>query len=523
MSTTMNTLSLLTAGLLGGKARVSAPEGSLFLSDAASDPAAPSADDAGNDGASAEVAAPGDMQFLSAVGRETEEVRRRQETIIRKANWLGSLEDDLAEVFAHTSQLLADLEQTKSELAKREAVGKLEREARDGAVQQNKELNEHFERTQSELDLLRPEMSRLANAVDEAESRIQHLESDGAHLREQLAELNRGLVKQRELTRFAEQELDAARSELKSSDLLLAQRVTEVAEIGQRAEIADQNIRSLNVALAESQGALAHALTDLEDARIGLDTSRNRIVNLESELQDFQQGHTHMRSLWQREADQHNTDVAALRTQLDQATGVAGVHERLLTDVRLELQARSDDLKQTERRALDAELAVEQGAERLLAAEASLGKALADQTKARSQQKTLVRRVKPLIGALREKQNESRQMTLRVEDMESRIEAKGREMIALTEQLEGRLTALTEELEAERSRRVLAEGALGVDRDKRAAEQAADDVALVKASAMRAVDGELSANANGRLLLGRPRAAGDAAKLKRARRPGEAA
>jgi hypothetical protein len=118
MSLAINKLSALSGRFLRRKNRAGAPHGCdtrsessnklPFTSDAAPDP-----------------------RFLLAVGRETEEVRRFQEAIVRKASRFGSLQDDLSQVLAQTSCILEDLEQTKSELAKRDALGKFEREARD--------------------------------------------------------------------------------------------------------------------------------------------------------------------------------------------------------------------------------------------------------------------------------------------------------------------------------------------------------------------------------------------------------
>ena len=502
----MSKMSMLTALLRGAKIPANPTPGNDSQEDSSS--RLPMQDDAAIN-----------AEYLSAVGRENEEIRRRHDSIIRKAGLLSTLEDDLSEVFGHTSQILDDLERTKSELAKREAIGKFEREANEAALQRIKELGDAHERARSELDLLHPEMERLSALSSEAEIKIAHHESESAMLRDQLAGANRELTKQSELARYIAQELEASRTELKMADLVIAQRNTDVAESAQRLEIAEKSISTFNVALAESQNALARGMTDLEDARVGLDASRNRIVNLESELHDFQQEHTRMRGLWQREADQHRADVAGLQAQLDQTTGVGAVHERLLAEVRAELQSRTDELKRAERRALDGEFAVDQGAQKMRAAEAAHDLALADHVLTKSQQKTLVRRVKPLIAALREKQIEARRTALRIEEMEGRLDVRGRELEALNLNSETRMRALIEELEAERSRRILAEGALGADRDKRSADDAA---ALIRTSSARAIDGE-SSPPGSRLLLGRPRAASEASKLKRGRRPGEAA
>ena len=506
MGLAMNKISLLTARLMGARNHTSVmltgdpPKQSSIVS--------PEADAFADNG-----------QLLSDVGRENEDMRRRHESIIRKANLLSTLEDDLCDVFGHTSQILDDLERTKSQLAKREAIGKFEREANEAAQTRIKELSEAHDHARSELDLLHPEMARLSRAVEEAESRIQQLEGEGAQLRDQLADLTRALAKQSELTGFAEQELAAARGELKISDLLIAQRNTDVAENSLRAELAEQSVSSLKDALVESQNALARSVTDLEDAQIGLDASRNRIANLESELHDFQQEHTRMRGLWQREADQHRADVAELQSQLDQANGVSGVHERLLAEARIELQTKNDEIKRAERRAQEAELAANHGEHKFKAAEASRDAALLDHASAKAQQKTMLRRVKPLIASLREKHNETSQMALRIQDLNTRLEARSSELATAAASSEARVRALIEELEAERSRRMLAEGALSTDRDARAAE----DASSADAGDQRFGDGEMARPTGPRLLLGRSRVASDTTKLKRGRRPFEAA
>ena len=505
-SSAMSKMSMLTALLLGAKIPANPAPVNDFQEDSSS--RLPMKDDAAIN-----------AEYLSAVGRENEEIRRRHDSIIRKAGLLSTLEDDLSEVFGHTSQILDDLERTKSELAKREAIGKFEREANEAALQRIKELGDAHERARSELDLLHPEMQRLSALSSEAEIKIAHHESESAMLRDQLAGANRELTKQSELARYSAQELEASRTELKMADLVIAQRNTDVAESAQRLEIAEKSISTFNVALAESQNALARGMTDLEDARVGLDASRNRIANLESELHDFQQEHTRMRGLWQREADQHRADVAELQSQLDQANGVSGVHERLLAEARIELQTKNDEIKRAERRAQEAELAANHGEHKFKAAEASRDAALLDHASAKAQQKTMLRRVKPLIASLREKHNETSQMALRIQDLDTRLEARASELATAAASSEARVRALIEELEAERSRRMLAEGALSTDRDARAAE----DASSADAGDQRFGDGEMARPTGPRLLLGRSRVASDTTKLKRGRRPFEAA
>ena len=459
-------------------------------------------------------------QFLSEIGRENEVVRREHESVVSKVKALLALEDDIARVFARTDAIMDDLEVTKSELAKREALGRFEREARDAAVLRANGLAEERERLCSDLELSRSEATRVADALRTAEARLQDIDIQIVTLRDDLAITGRDLALQCDTAHYALQDLEAVRAELKLADQLAARRGTEIAESEQRLAIADQLAHSLGLGLAEAQNALAQSRTDADDLSVGLETSRHRISNLESELQTRQQEHAQMRGLWQGEADQHRADVAALQTELDKARAVAGVHERLLEELRAEAEGTGDALKQAERRALEAETAADHNHRKLLAAETARDSAQASFAAAKSQQKVLVRRVKPLITALRAKQAEAHQSAERTADLESRLEAKTRETVSLAGALEQRLTSMIAELEAEKSRRILAEGALSSDRHTRINSR----ITQMDTSA-RAPDDRVAASValDGGLQALRPRAMANAARLNRVRRPGEAA
>jgi hypothetical protein len=121
------------------------------------------------------------------------------------------------------------------------------------------------------------------------------------------------------------------------------------------------------------------------------------------------------------------------------------VHERLLAELRLELQARNDQLKQTERRALDSAMTAEQSAQKLLAAEAELDKTLAGNISSRAQRRAMMRRVKPLIAALRQKKTELSQMALRIDGLEGRFDSRRLGLESVIQQLQERMTVLVED------------------------------------------------------------------------------
>ena len=87
----------------------------------------------------------------------------------------------------------------------------------------------------------------------------------------------------------------------------------------------------------------------------------------------------------------------------------------------------------------------------------------------------------------------------------------------MTEITEQRLNALIKEHESERSRRLMAEGALGSERQSRLTAQ------LARLGETSSPADDVQSPAVAQMSISRPRIAAEAAKLKRAKQPGEAA
>ncbi len=412
-----------------------------------------------------EAAPEPEPEALSAVGRENENVRRRHEEIFRKAQWLVSLQDDLADAFGHSERTLEDLARTKLELAKLEAIGKFEHEAHEEAIQRAEALREASERANSELELLRPEATRLAKAARDSAARLQALEGEHATLREAHAQMQIELAKEVGAGKFLWQDLDAARAELQTADALIEQQRFENAQLTQKLEIADETARALNQSGEDLHRQLARSAADLDKERAALTEARARITSLESQLDERQREHARLRAQWQSEADQFRSEIGELRGQATHAAAVEAVQERMAQDLQAEVKSKNEELRRAERRAAEAESAAAQAAEKLKDAQIARAKAEANRVSGRSMHQTLARRFKPLIQALRAERNDGKQKRAVIADLETRLEHKTHELNLHSRKSEARAAALIAELEAERSRRILLEGALSVNRE----------------------------------------------------------
>ena len=154
------------------------------------------------------------------------------------------------------------------------------------------------------------------------------------------------------------------------------------------------------------------------------------------------------------------------------AAAVEAVREGMLRDGQAERVALAERLRQAERTMANLELAERQAGETRLIAEQARESALNRLEAAQAAQKRMLKRVTPLIAALREKTEEAGAKTTLVADLESRLEERTRALDAATRSADGRASALTAELETERARRTMAEGALAEGRDRRAAQRA---------------------------------------------------
>ncbi len=409
-------------------------------------------------------------QSLLAVARDSADIRRDHDAILSKAATLNTLQEDLLAVFDRAYQALEQLAESRSQLSKAEAVAKFEREARETASQRLASMTASYHQSVSEVERLRPEAKRLETALSQSAERLAHFEAENATLAEQLSEAKAEIERKSAQEATTRRDLEAARAELGAANTYAAQKIAEVAQLNERCEIAEQASRASARALEESRAEAANALVRLDEERVNLASSESRVTALETQLKDLGEKFSASSAAWSQDAERFNETVSRLKDELSQANGRDEAHQRLLVSAQAEIAALRRQAGDLETQLGDSRLNASQLQSRVEAAEAAREAAASDLGTSKRLHQSLLRRVKPMIAALREKNAESVKLATTLADMERRFLTYQSEAGESLRALQDREMQLVADLEAERARRVVAEGALAIDRSFRPTE-----------------------------------------------------
>jgi chromosome segregation ATPase len=406
-------------------------------------------------------------QSLLAVARDSADIRRDHDAILVKAASLSTLQEDLLGVFERSYQALEQLADARSHLAKAEAVAKFERDAREAASQRLSGLTATYHQTVSELEKLRPENKQLQAALHQLNEKLARLEDDNALLNSNLTETRTELERKQAQETAARREHDTTKAELASANKFVAQKLLEMSQLHERAEIAEQASRASVKALDDSRGECANALVRLDEERVHFANAQSRVAALETQLRDLGEKFSAARGVFSGSAEQFNQTISDLREKLTQAYGLHEAHQRLLTTAQSDLTALRRQNSELEDRLVDRDLVVSQLRTRAESAEQVRDQFGKDLEGSKRLHQSLLRRVKPMIAALREKNAESSRLSSTLGDIDQRFLTYQSESSDTIRSLQDRETFLVAALETERARRVVAEGALAIDRSFR--------------------------------------------------------
>jgi chromosome segregation ATPase len=406
-------------------------------------------------------------QSLLAVARESADIRRNHDAILTKTATLNTLQEDLLEAFDRAYQALEQLAEARSQLAKAEAVAKFEHDAREVAAQRLSLMSASFHQTTSELERLRPEIKRIEASLRQSSETLAHSEAESAGLVEQFNAAKAEIERARSEEAMSRRELDATKIELASSNKFITQKVAEITLLLGRCEIAEQAARASAKSLEESRGESTSALVRLDEERVNLASAQSRIAAMKAQMNDLGEKFSFARSAWSQEAERFNETVSRLKDELGQACGRDEAHQRLLAVAQADLTTMRGRCGDLESQLSECQHSLGELLTRAEVGEAGRDQLAKDLATSKRLQQSMLRRVRPMIGALREKNAESEDKATTLANFERRFLAYQTEAGGTIRTLQEKESQLVAELETERARRVVSEGALAIDRSFR--------------------------------------------------------
>jgi chromosome segregation ATPase len=416
------------------------------------------------------VAAPMIDESLLAVARDSADIRREHDSILAKTSALLTLQDELHAAFDRAYQALGDLAEARSLLAKAERTAKFERDAREAVSERLASTTSDYHRTVAELERLRPDVRRLDAALAQANERVADLEGDQIALSARIEEARTDIERRRAEEAQLRREHDAVHVELAAANAYIGQKIAEIAQLHERCEIAEQASRASARALDEARSEAGTALARLDEERVALASAESRVVALEAQLRGLTDKFSSASAGWTQDAERAHETVSRLKDELAQAMGRDEALQRLLSGAQSEAGQLRRQHADQESQISELRLKLTQALARAENAETARDQRRGDLATSRNLHQSLLRRVKPLIASLRDKSAESGKLSATLADFEKRFATYQAESGATIRHLQDKETQLVADLEAERARRVVAEGSLAIDRSFRPSE-----------------------------------------------------
>jgi chromosome segregation ATPase len=404
---------------------------------------------------------------FDSIGRRNEALRTHLDAIEFSFRNIEVIRSQFYDALTPIDQTLVEIERTK--------VAHLEAERKFEA------LTEAHERLRGDHAALTLERNALAVTHEELSERAKDLEkataaAEGAAsetraaLADQTAKLQRSereLEDNRRRVHTVSEQLPALRAEFTDKE----KRLQEVEQ--HRAALQDQNVlmgqenrslRTRSEELVANSSKLSRQLSDLESRR---DDLIRRVEELDATLAQETTAHAKLKAAHLDAAESHRLIASNLREELSAMNSRSEAAERLLAEARENLRQRDAEIRGFEQRSLESSLAAKSKDAALADLEKDLASTRALHTEVDSVRAALDQRSAELAKALEVKDAALQRAEQKIVMIEVRIAEQSKAMEAERETLEATLAKLREELEAERSARAFAEGALHAARQER--------------------------------------------------------
>jgi crescentin len=404
---------------------------------------------------------------FDSIGRRNEALRTHLDAIEFSFRNIDAIRSQFYDALGPIDQTLVEIERTK--IAHLDAERKFEG------------LTEAHERLRGEHSALTLEHNSLVARHGEQSERVKDLEKAASAAEAAASETRAALADRKVKLERTERELEDNKRRLHTvSEQLPAlraefagkeKRLQEVEQ--QRAALLDQNVlaaqenRSLRTRIDEfvaSGSKLNRQLSDVESRR---DDLTRRVEELEAALTQETAAHAKLKNAHLDAAESHRLIASNLREELGGMSSRSEAAERLLAEARAGLRERDAEIRGFEQRALESSLAAKSKDVALADLERDLTSARALHTEVDSVRAALDQRSAELAKALEVKDAALQRAEQKIVMIEGRIAEQSKAMDAEREQFEDTHAKLKEELEAERSARAFAEGALQAARQER--------------------------------------------------------
>lgn len=394
------------------------------------------------------------------VGADNETLRNLLVDIGHRIEALDALRDTFGELVGPIDQALRALEQEKFDnVHLRSMLGEMR--AKQEALQtETKELTRKVVSSEAERERLRQESEQSQHAVAALEAANTELTNELELARARLLELESELARESAATRLLNDHKEKLTEHAMTASKRLAELEAEVGSLREWIVLRENENRTLQTSLDQIAGENARYSRRITEHETSLEKARLHYEQLKTGLAAAEAERSKLIAAADEANERRRSETNALSTRLEAVSSRAAAAEKLLAEVRQNLQARAEENSAAERKVVEATIARDATDKKLESVQKMLQmkeRQVQDLEQVRAK---LTERIRTLVKTEKERdadvvraEEKARMLAERVAQLEAEAEAnhlKAEESIA----------ELNSQLQSEHRERIVSEGAL---------------------------------------------------------------
>ena len=328
------------------------------------------------------------------------------------------------------------------------------------------------------VDELQNERLSIAQDIRLARETISSLETVKAEqedelteARSRLLEFERQMLHAEEYQRSLESDQQVARDMIVTKDTQIAQFNADITRLNESIALLEGENANLSQALAGRVDDFNRVSRRLAEAESELEATKNRLNHTRQLLNETKNERKALADQIDEITAQTQAEKISLNMKLDALQSRASLGERLLTEARNALIAKTDELRLAERRIVENNVAVTSFEQRIAKQKSTID-GLERQVRELEQSRvTLIERANALTKNLKARDTALAKLDDRIPVLMGRIDQLENQAESNRATYQSRIDELTAALETERMARAVAEGALEAARKERSALQ----------------------------------------------------
>ena len=405
-----------------------------------------------------------DEELFSAIGAQLGNSNESLRNLLLNANHkiaeLDAIKDAVARLVSPVSKALREFETEKADkinlqaaLANtRTAYGKLRNE-----VSELEKKNAGLER---EVDQLRKDLGFADNAAKALETLRGELAIDIAQRRAQIADLEGRLSQEAIETKALRDENDRLKTRQATIDKHIVQVEAEVNHLRQKLVLAEDEKRALQAAFEKSAADVQRLARKLAETESTLTATHSRLRNTENSLAEVTSERGRLSVALEEATERHAGELTKQQMRFDALQVRSNATDRLLSEARDHLSARSEDARMLERRLSETTLERDTLATRLAKLEADLFQHESAVRESEEGRNALLERAGALAKAYNSKEAELSQAQETIKNLTDKLTFIEEQVRASAQGVEKQIEERDEALRREKVERAVVEGAL---------------------------------------------------------------